>query len=138
MVSPRRFAALLNSDQECDGPATAGGWRSWHEAGQGDSYHITSLRNANVTFQFFGSFVASFFTWHIKCFADRCNCLGTGIAFYGLTNSSFNIIIDDGPRVPVNASLSSDGLLFSSSDLSNKLHNSKPTLPSLTLSIFSL
>ncbi|KAG5731039.1 hypothetical protein E4T56_gene15573 [Termitomyces sp. T112] len=91
-----------------DGPATASGWRTWYtgshyisspdQISRGNSYHNTSLRNANVTFKFFG----------------------TGITLFGSTNSSlFNVIIDDETNI---TSPSSDSVLFSSQNLLNKLH----------------
>ncbi|KAG6851343.1 hypothetical protein H0H93_005741 [Arthromyces matolae] len=48
-----------------DGPSTLSGWRTWYtqsgfisspdQLGQGNSYHITSLKNASATFHFYAS-----------------------------------------------------------------------------------
>ncbi|KAG6811568.1 hypothetical protein H0H92_006817 [Tricholoma furcatifolium] len=87
-----------------------GGWRTWYigsqyatspdETTQGNSFHITSS-NANVSFQFFG----------------------TNVALYGYTNSSFNVVIDNGPPTTVNSSIPEDSLLYSSDTLTNQLHS---------------
>ncbi|KAF8079037.1 hypothetical protein FPV67DRAFT_92828 [Lyophyllum atratum] len=94
-----------------DGAGFSGAWQTWYtvsglssapdQASRGDSYHITSSKNANVTLQF----------------------IGTGVALYGFTNSSFDVIIDGGPRTSIKAPITLDSLLYSNYSLTNELHS---------------
>ncbi|KAF5385301.1 hypothetical protein D9615_001171 [Tricholomella constricta] len=94
-----------------DGSGLSNGWQTWYtgsqfnsapgQASRGDSYHITSLRNASVTLQFFG----------------------TGVSLFGLTNSTLYVTIDNGPRTTINAPGSPVSLLYSNYNLTNEFHS---------------
>ncbi|GLB35761.1 hypothetical protein LshimejAT787_0300490 [Lyophyllum shimeji] len=92
-------------------PGSSSGWRTWYtlsgfsnvrdQASRGDSYHITSSSNASVTLQF----------------------IGTGVALFGFTDSSFDVMIDDSPRTTINFFNNSSSLLYSTYGLTNGLHS---------------
>ncbi|KAJ7750231.1 hypothetical protein B0H16DRAFT_1887848 [Mycena metata] len=87
------------------------GWTPWYTktgylvqnaaAGDGDSYHITSLPGASVTLNFYGS--AAF--------------------FYGTSNTTYSVTVDNQPAVSSEAPRSDLNLLFAINDLKEGTHS---------------
>lgn len=112
-----------------DGP---GGWRTWYtqsyyntvhdQVGQGYSYHIASQINVNVTLSFYGEFKSNIRRMH----AQTRIVIGTGIALLGTANSTFNITVDNVPRLSANSTPISlndtPALLYSDYNFAKGLH----------------
>jgi hypothetical protein len=112
-----------------DGSALTKSWQTWYtesqfntipdEVSRGDSYHITSLQNANVTFQFYGMFQPV----ESSSSTSLTDSLGMGVSLFGASNTTYSVMIDNNFHDLVNSTTSS--LLFSEYNLTVGLHSSE-------------
>ncbi|KAJ7489165.1 hypothetical protein FB451DRAFT_1125416 [Mycena latifolia] len=98
---------ILSYHPYADGFGLQNGWQTWYttsgfntqlgESGQGDSYHLTRLADAQVTLQFYGS----------------------AIYLYGTANASYEVTLDNA----VESFSSANGLMYSKEGLIEENHS---------------
>ncbi|KAJ7220698.1 hypothetical protein GGX14DRAFT_515053, partial [Mycena pura] len=98
---------MLSYRPYSDGFGLQNGWQTWYttsgfntqpgESPEGNSYHLTSLSGAEVTFQFYGS----------------------AVYLFGTSNSSYEVTLDN----TVNSLAPTDGLLYSNEGLIEGTHS---------------